>query len=298
MPSKKKSVPAAAGQPPVRIGCLPLADAAPLVAAEATGIFLAHSLNVELHWELGWAAIREGIHYQQLDCAHSPAGLVFAMREGCGTAPVPVFTPFVFSLHGNAITLSASLFKKGVRDTVELGKFVRSNTGGLLTFAAVSRYSSHYSLLRSWLKSCGLNPDRDVKLVILPPRLMPECLAAGLIDAFCAGEPWNTRSIHDGTGWCPALSSELAPGHVEKVLLVHEQFAAESPDRLHKLLEALSEACQRCDLPENRRELAAMLAATSHFTDKEIPEPGLCGPFGDGAGSERDASSFFIFHRQ
>jgi len=283
---------------PVRIGCLPLVDCAPLVAAQALGLFAAHGVSVELSWQLGWANVREGIHYRQFDCAHAIAGLVFAMRAGTGAASTPVFAPFVLNLHGNAITLSRGLRRSGVQDAAGLGKYVRSQSGQALTFAAVSRYSTHYFLLRGWLAQGGLDPDKDVRLVILPPRLMPECLEAGLIDGFCSGEPWNSLAINAGTGWCPAVSSELAPGHAEKVLLVHEQFAAESPDRLTRLLAALSEACRWCDGPQNRPQLARMLAETGHFPGCAVLEMSLAGPFPDGTGAERDAGSFYIFHRE
>lgn len=292
-----KTRPAPADTRPVRIGCVPLVDCAPLVAAQALGLFSRHGVAVELHWQLGWAAIREGIHYRQFDCAHAIAGLVFAMRAGTGAASTPVFTPFVLNLHGNAITLSRELLRSGVQDAASLGKYARSQTGALLTFAAVSQFSTHYFLLRGWLTDCGLDPDKDVRLVILPPRLMPECLEAGLIDGFCSGEPWNSLVVNAGTGWCPAVSSELAPGHAEKVLLVHEHFAAESPERLERLLAALTDSCQWCDAPQNRAPLAGFLADTGHFPARAVLEASLAGPFPDGTGALRDAAAFFVFHR-
>lgn len=283
---------------PVRIGCVPLVDCAPLVAAQALGMFRRHGVAVELSWQLGWANVREGIHYRQFDCAHAVAGLVFAMRAGSGAASTPVFAPFVLNLHGNAITLSRALLRSGVQDAAGLGKYVRSQQGQTPTFAAVSRYSTHYFLLRGWLAKGGLDPDKDVRLVILPPRLMPECLEAGLIDGFCAGEPWNSLAVNAGCGWCPAVSSELAPGHAEKVLLVHEQFAAESPGRLARVLDALSEACRWCDEMENRPKLAALLADTGHMAESGVLEASLAGPFRDGVGGEHDAGSFVVFHRR
>lgn len=300
MPAKKKTAasPLSADVRPVRIGCVPLMDAAPLVAAAGLGIFAKHGVAVELCWELGWATVREGIHFRQLDCAHSPAGLVFAMRAGCAGVTTPVFTPFIFNLHGNAITLSTALWKSGVRDAATLGRWVRSQTGSPPAFAAVSKYSSHYFLLRAWLEQCGLNPDHDVRLVILPPRLMPECMAEGLIDGYCAGEPWNTVAVQNGTGWCPAVSSEIVPGHAEKVLLVHEDFARESPGRLAALTAALDEACRWCDAPANRPKLAAMMEATGHFPGAASIAPSLTGPFTDGTGRKRDAGTFLIFHRR
>ena len=37
-------------------------------------------------------------------------------------------------------------------------------------------------------------------------------LAAGTIDGYCAGEPWNTLAVREGAGWCPAWSAAQAPG--------------------------------------------------------------------------------------
>jgi len=122
-------------------------------------------------------------------------------------------------------------------------------------------------------------------------------MAAGLIDGFCAGEPWNSLAVSDGTGWCPAVSSELAPGHAEKVLLVHEAFAGESPGRLQRLLEALTESCRWCDAAKNRPRLVSLLTATGHFPEGPGLSASLPVPFADGTGRDRDASSFHIFHR-
>lgn len=300
MPTVKKAslrAAATADSKPVRIGCIPLVDCAPLVAAEALGIFAAHGVSVELCWSLGWASIREGIHYRKLDCAHSIAGLVFAMRTGVAAEITPVFTPFVFNLHGNAITMGIHLWNSGARDADSLGKLIRGNRHTPFTFAAVSRYASHYFLLRRWLEKCGLDPDKDVRIVILPPRLMPECLSEGLIDGFCAGEPWNTAAVKAGAGWCPAVSSDLASGHAEKILLVHEAFAAESPDRLGRLLQALLEACAWCDQKANRGKLTTLLNASGNFPCVESLSASLTGPFSDGAGGTRDAGTMHIFHR-
>src|SRR5947209_18034731 len=100
---------AATGRP-LRIGFLPLTDAAPLVAAQELGIFARHDLQVELTREVGWATIREKIVYGELDAAHAPAPMLWDIQLGIDSAPCPVLTAFVLNLHGNAITLSERLY--------------------------------------------------------------------------------------------------------------------------------------------------------------------------------------------
>ena len=100
----------------MRIGFIPLADCAPLLVAKERELFRKHGVRVELSCEVGWATIREKLLYGQVDAAHAIAGLALAMRLGLSTPPCRVVAPFVFNLHGNAITLSRDLWNRGVRD--------------------------------------------------------------------------------------------------------------------------------------------------------------------------------------
>ncbi len=150
--SKPLPIPALTGHAkPVRIGYIPLADCAPLLLAQEHGLFAKHGVKVELSCEVGWATIREKLLYGQVDAAHAIAGLALAMRMGLNTQPCRVVAPFVFNLHGNAITMSRDLWNRGVRDAATLHKLIRSSTSRRFTFAMVSRYSSHFFLLRRWL---------------------------------------------------------------------------------------------------------------------------------------------------
>src|SRR5690349_4369571 len=88
------------GKPALRIGFLPLTDAAPFVVAEALGIFARHGLSVELSREIGWATIREKIIYGELDAAHAPAPMLWSAQLGLGCPPCNVLTAFVLNLHG------------------------------------------------------------------------------------------------------------------------------------------------------------------------------------------------------
>lgn len=283
--------------PVVRLGFIALVDAAPLIAAEALGFFDKQDVAVELSREAGWATIREKILYRQLDAAHAIAGLALSLRLGLDGLPCPVIAPFVFNLNGNAITLGMDLWCRGVRDAASLHKLIRS-TQRLLTFGVVARGSSHQFLMRSWLASGGIDPDRDVRLVVLPPTQMAGSLRAGLIDGYCVGEPWNSVAVMNGSGWCPVLSCDLAPGHPEKVLLTTENFAEEHGESLRRVIRALHAACAWCDRKENRSRLVEVLRSSGHLrVEGEVLRLSLVGPFHDGTGGSRVATDFHIFHR-
>ncbi len=300
MPIKSpKSTPAATRVRPLRIGFLPLTDAAPLIVAQRQGFFARHGLQVELHREVGWATIREKIIYGELDAAQAPAPMLWATHLGFGCAPCPVLTALVLNLHGNALTLSRKLWDAGVRDATGVRDFIRARPAGqLLTFGVVFLFSSHHLLLRDWLRGAGLDPDRDVRIVVVPPAQMFRNLAAGTIDGYCAGEPWNTLAVREGAGWCPAWSAAQQPGHVEKVLMVTQHFAQKRPGEHAALVAALVEACAWCDEPQHRESLAPLLAEADYLNlAARVIAPALTGRFDCGNGHIESTPDFHIFHR-
>jgi ABC-type nitrate/sulfonate/bicarbonate transport system substrate-binding protein len=300
MPIKSpKSTPDATRARPLRIGFLPLTDAAPLIVAQRHGFFARHGLQVELHREVGWATIREKIIYGELDATQAPAPMLWATHLGLGCAPCPVLTALVLNLHGNAITLSRALWDAGVRDAASVRDLIRARPRGqLLTFGVVSLFSSHYLLLRDWLRSAGLSLESDVRIVVVPPAQMFRNLAAGTIDGYCAGEPWNTLAVREGAGWCPTWSAAQQPGQLEKVLMVTQQFAQKRPGEHAALVAALAEACAWCDEPQHREPLAQLLAEADYLNlAARVIAPALTGRFDCGNDRIESTPDFHIFHR-
>jgi NitT/TauT family transport system ATP-binding protein len=284
---------------PVRIGFVPLADCAPLLVAQELGLFQKHGVMVQLSCEVGWATVREKLLYRQLDAAHAIAGLALAMRTGISTPPMPVVAPFVFNLHGNAITLGRDLWNRGVRDAGSLRKLLRSSPGRVLTLGVVSRFSSHAFLLRRWLETGGIVDHDQIRVVVLPPTQMAANLAAGLIDGYCVGEPWNSVAVAEGHGWIAATSEQLAPEHPEKVLLFSENFVSDHHDQAAAIITALTEACAWCDEKANRPEVVRILVGSGWFSNCHASvHASLVGPLDLGTGQSADAASFHIFHRR
>lgn len=243
------------------MGFVPLIDCAPLAMAEHRGLFVRHGLRVDLQREPGWATIRDKIVLGEIDAAHAIAGLAFAITAGVGTLPRPCQTSFLFNANGDAITLSKDLADAGVRKAADLAAHLPAwRRDRPCTFAVVHAVSSHHFLLRGWLQRGGLVADQDVRIVVLPPPLMVECLEAGHIDGFCVGEPYNTLAVERGVGTIVAASPDLSHRHPEKALLVRSDFARRHPDEHEALIAALQEACVLCDDPANHAEIASLLA--------------------------------------
>ena len=263
--------------------------------AEELELFSKYGIQVELHREVGWATIRDIIIYGELDAAHAPAGLVVAASCGLGSIQSECVTGMIINLNGNAITLSEELWKQGVRD----GKSLRNEViRGQPThvFGIVHSYSAHSILLRNWLRAHNIIPERDVRLVVVPPAQVHANLKAGHLDGYCVGEPWNSLAVLSGTGWCAATSEELAPDHPEKVLMVRREFADRSEREHLALIAALTESCRFCARPENRERIIETLAQ-AHIVGAPIQalRMGMCGTFDYGHGRIEKHSSFHIF---
>jgi len=284
---------------PLRLGFVPLADCAPLVMAHELGLFQKYGLNVTLCRELGWATIRDKVIHGELDAAHALAAMPVAATLGLGSIKCDCLTALVLNLHGNAITLSNELWRAGVRDAASLRQeMTRLRHTKSLTFGVVSQFSSHHFLLRQWLMAAGINPDRDLRIVVVPPPQMAANLKAGHLDGFCVGEPWNSVAVQSRVGWCVTTSAELAPRHPEKVLMVRHEFAENRPEEHVALVAALLEACEYCDAPENHEELAGVLARPEYVHAPVASlRHGFSGDFDFGQNRVRTVRDFSIFHR-
>jgi ABC-type nitrate/sulfonate/bicarbonate transport system substrate-binding protein len=280
---------------PLRLGFVGLTDCAPLVVAKERGLFAKYGLQVELTREIGWATIRDKILYGELEAAHAPAGLLLAASAGLNTVPAACLTALVLNLHGNAIVLSQKLAKAGATDGHRLRERVRRKREPL-TFGVVYQWSSHHVLLRQWLRDHGIEPDKDVQLVIVPPSQVFSNLRAGHLDGYCVGEPWASLAVMKGAGFVVARSAELAPLHPEKVLMVRQDFSTRCHDEHLALVAALIEACAWCDAPEHRETLVKWLARPNYVNaPAEALRTSLGGKYDFGLGRVEECPGANLF---
>ena len=270
---------------PLRIGFVPLADCAPFLVARELGLFARHGLNVQLSREIGWATLRDKLVYGELDAAHAPGPMLFALNLGMGSRACGCVTGLVLNHHGNTITLSRKLWREGVRDGNTLRAHLRSRRDPLV-LGVPFLFASHQFLLRKWLKSHGIEPGHSTRLVVAPPLQMPDHLQAGHLDGYCAGEPWGSVAAASRTGWIAATSEEVSCMHPEKVLAVTPQLANQRPEEHTRLIAALLEACQYCESSENYPDLLSMLVQSNAVAAPiESLRPGFGGKLNRGDAS-------------
>ncbi|WP_426956646.1 CmpA/NrtA family ABC transporter substrate-binding protein [Muricoccus radiodurans] len=252
----------------LRIGYVPLSDAAPLVVAEELGLFARHGLRVVLSEESAWAAVRDRIAHGALDGAHLLAPMPIALACGLGGVRAQLSVGAGIGRNGNAVTLSLPLAEEtGLDpagtppDAAAFAAAIRRRAADgrpRARIAAVFPFSSHHYLLRHWLAAGGLDPDRDLELTVLPPPRTARALAAGAVDGFCAGEPWGSHAAALGVGRVALTGGDIWPDHPEKVLAFREGIP---PEVAVACTAAVIAAARWLDDPANREEAARLMHA-------------------------------------
>jgi two-component system, oxyanion-binding sensor len=259
----------------LRIGFIPLADAAALIVAADKGFAAAEGLDIELVREVSWSNVRDKLNIGLFDAAHLLAPVAIASSLGIGHVKVPIVAPFGLGMNGNAITISPALYaaisaaaEGNVVDPMASARALarvvaRRKARGEepLTFGMTFPFSTHNYHLRFWMAAGGVDPDEDVRLVVLPPPYMVESLANGQVDGFCVGAPWNSVAVDLGIGFILHFVSEILLRAAEKVLAVRERWAQEHPDTLIRLVRAHGRAAAFIEEEGNRDEVTALLAA-------------------------------------
>lgn len=237
------------------VGFMPLLDAAPLVAAVRLGLDRRHGLELRLHRQASWVALRDRLLSGELDAAHAMAALVLAVQTGIGGARADLAILAGLNRNGQAIVLSQPL-ARALQAGTPLPEALRALPRRPV-FAQTFPTGTHALWLYHWLAAHGVDPMRDIEAATLPPPQMPQALAEGQLDGFCAGEPWGGQAEAIGAGVRVARSGQLWPGHPEKVLACRRDFAALQPELATALTAAVLEACRWLDADADHRMQAA-----------------------------------------
>jgi nitrate/nitrite transport system substrate-binding protein len=184
-------------------------------------------------------------------------------------------------VNGNALTLSQGLWREMEETAPDLmasghaalvakalAAVVRQRAAAgapQIVLASVFPFSAQNYMVRLWLAAGGLDPDRDVRLTVVPPPHTVAHLSGGAIDGYCVGEPWNQRAAVLGIGRIALVGPDIWKGMPEKVLGTTEAWAEKNPATLKALIKALLEACRWLDEPHNRAEAARRLASPRYL---------------------------------
>jgi len=263
----------------IRVGFIPLIDAAIPIAAKECGFAEREGLQIELVRENSWANIRDKLVHGLFDASHMLAPLAVATSLGIGNAKVPLAVPFGLNANGNCITLAAGLYRaleeilghapQDARQSAQALRRVldRRKAAGEppITFGVVFPFSVHAIIVRHWLRLGGIDPHNDVQFQVVPPPFMVARLSEGEIEGCCVGEPWNSRAVESGVGSIVVFGSEISRSAPDKVLALRSETVSSEPESIHRLLRTYQVAARWCQDPGNHANLAHMLAQPQYL---------------------------------
>ncbi|MCZ7498562.1 CmpA/NrtA family ABC transporter substrate-binding protein [Agrobacterium sp. ST15.13.015] len=270
---------AATAEPEVKgakIGFIALTDAAPLIIAAEKGLFAKHGMpDVEVLKQASWGATRDNLVLggvsNGIDGAHILTPMPYLMHTGKVTqnnVPVPMAILARLNLDSQGISVAREYAETGVQlDASKLkAAFEKKKAEGKEIKAAMTFPGGTHDLwIRYWLAAGGIDPDKDVSTIVVPPPQMVANMKVGNMDVFCVGEPWNEQLVNQGIGFTACTTGELWKGHPEKALGMRADWVEKNPNATKALLMAVMEAQQWCDEMANKEEMSTILGKRQWF---------------------------------
>jgi nitrate/nitrite transport system substrate-binding protein len=259
-----------------KIGFIALTDAAPLIIAAEKGLFAKHGMpDVEVLKQASWGATRDNLVLggasNGIDGAHILTPMPYLMHTGKVTqnnVPVPMTILARLNLDSQGISVAKEYAETGVQlDASKLkAAFEKKKAEGKEIKAAMTFPGGTHDLwIRYWLAAGGIDPDKDVSTIVVPPPQMVANMKVGNMDVFCVGEPWNEQLVNQGIGFTACTTGELWKGHPEKALGMRADWVEKNPNATKALLMAVMEAQQWCDEMANKEEMSAILGKRQWF---------------------------------
>jgi nitrate/nitrite transport system substrate-binding protein len=274
--------------PNVRFGIIALTDCSPIVIAHEKGLFKKHGIQSSISKEASWAVIRDKLQTGDNQATHMLIGMPIASTMGLlGSPKKPMVFPWMLNRNGQAITLKSEFLGKVQEDPKALKPFVEKAKalGEPMTFAMTFPPGTHAMWMRYYLGAGGINPDKDVNLITIPPPQMVANMKVGKMDGFCVGEPWNARAVSDKIGFTAITTQKMWKDHPEKVCAFLAEYADKNPKTVKAVLKALHEASVWLDDLGNRPEQCDIVSKPSYVNcPKEVILGRLLGDYdlGDG----------------
>ena len=251
-----------------KLGFIALTDAAPLFVALEKGFFAKHGMSrVEVLKQSSWGTTRDnlvlGSARNGIDGAHILTPMPYLMSTGTVTnnQPVPINILARLNVAGQCISVGREYqdLKVGL-DATEFGAAVAAKrAGGAAVNAAMTFPGGTHDLwIRYWMAAAGINPDRDINTIVVPPAQMVANMRVGSMDTFCVCEPWNEQLINQGIGYTANTTGELWHNHPEKAFALREDYVQTNPNAARALTMAIMEAQIYCEQPENIEEVATI----------------------------------------
>ena len=250
-----------------KLGFIALTDAAPLFVAQEKGFFAKYGMTgVEVLKQSSWGTTRDnlvlGSAANGIDGAHILSPMPYLITTGAMTAnsqPVPMSILARLNLNGQCISvgkeyahLKVDVTAKGFKEAVAAKKASGKAVNAAMTFPG----GTHDLWMRYWLSAAGIDPNKDISTIVVPPAQMVANMKVGNMDTFCVCEPWNEQLINQKIGYTALTTGELWHNHPEKAFAMRSDWIEKNPNATQALLMAVMEAQMFCEKPENREEVA------------------------------------------
>ena len=260
----------------IKLGYIALTDAAPLIVAKEKGLFDKQGLTgVDILKQASWGALRDNLVLggasNGIDGAHILSPIPYLMTVGKvtqGNVPVPMSILCRLNLECQGISVSnefagenAGLDAGKLKKAFEAKKAAGKDVKAAMTFPG----GTHDLWLRYWLAAGGIDPDKDISTITVPPPQMVANMKVGAMDVLCVGEPWNEQLVNQNIGYTALATGELWKRHPEKALSLRGDWVEKNPRAAKALLMAVLEAQQWCEKAENKQEMAEIVSKRQWF---------------------------------
>jgi nitrate/nitrite transport system substrate-binding protein len=263
----------------LQIGFIPITCATPIIMSEPLGFYQKYGLNAKVVKMPSWGAVRDSAIAGELDAYHMLAPMPIAMTLGLGSGAFGVKLASIENINGQAITIS-NKHKGKVNGPADFKGFV---------LGVPFPYSMHNLLLRYYLATAGIDPDKDVTIRPVPPPDSIAQLVAGDIDAFLMPDPFNQRAVYEEAGFIHKLTKDLWPGHPCCAFAASDQWITDNPNTFRALNKSIIEAAGYAHEQGNRVEIAKAISDRAFLNQPvEVVEAVLTGKFEDGLGNTLD----------
>lgn len=253
-----------------KLGFIALSDAGPLFVAKDKGLFAKYGVpDTDVQKQASWGTTRDnlvlGSEGNGIDGAHILTPMPYLISAGKVTQnnqPTPMYILARLNLDSQCISVANEYadLKLGVDALPFKAALEKKKASGKAVKAAMTFPGGTHDLwIRYWLAAGGIDPDKDIETIVVPPPQMVANMKVGTMDCFCVGEPWNLQLIHQNIGYTAVTTGELWNKHPEKSFGMRAAFVDKYPKAAKALLMAVMEAQQWSDKAENKAELAAIM---------------------------------------
>lgn len=267
----------------ISLGFIPILEAAPLVIGVEKGFFAKHGLDVKLSKQANWGAARDNVVLGSAGGGIDGGQWQLPMPQMISTGAltngkkVPMVILAMLMSQGNGIAAA-----NAVKDATLSVNLKETSPGYFEAFAKKEgrKFRAAYTFpkanqeywIRYWLAAGGVDPDKQVELLVVPTPETLQGMRNGTMEAFSTGDPWPSRIARDQIGYLAATTSQIWKSHPEEFLAVRADWVDKHPKATVALLKGLIEAQMWLDKAENKTEAAAILSSRKWYN---VPQPVL-----------------------